>query len=814
MDIIFRIFTSIGVIFQYIGRTEILIPFLLIFIATIILLKILHIILVYNHQIRRSLDKVLLRVSLPKISKQGEEQGYINPIEQIALAEEFFQSIHGLFKVSVRSVLFEQDRLSFEIVAVDNIITFYIASPRRYVDIVKKQLNSFYPEAVIEPVVEYNIFKPGSKIVAAEYDLGAGTLYPIMTYPKQSADPLGEITNAFTKQIPGEAASLQVMFYPITTGWHRKGANIIKRIERLQGIPTKSRFIRYIDDSTKFVASLFVKAKRHEMTEDEILVAQAVKEKIKKDGFRVAIRVVAAAPTAERASQRLQVIESTFAQFDWPRVNRLRRNPVFFKKRFITDYIFRFFPIFGKTIILNTEEIATICHFPDTGITTPGIHWLGPRTAPPPANLPREGSLLGVNVYRGNRTLARIAQDDKRRHMYIVGKTGMGKSTLIENMALYDIYDGKGVGIVDPHGDLTEAILKKIPKNRVQDVVLFDPSDIDRPLGLNLLEYKTKDQENFVIQETINIFYKLFYEFAGPKFEHSIRNAILTLLADKQHLPTVVDIPRLFIDQKYAEYKAQFIQNPVVRSFWTDEMAVISPEEKSETIGPIVEKIEAFSEDEILQPIIGQSKSTIDFDDIINSGKIMLINLSKGKIGELNSAFLGLIFVTKFYMAVMKRAEIPEERRNDFMLYIDEFQNFTTASISTIFSEARKYRLNLIVSHQYIGQLTDDIRKSIFGNVGSLITFRVGNKDAQFLGPEFQPQFSSFDLVNLSKYSCYLKLMIDGKATDAFSLLTLPPSQSESEEAAHNIRNASREMYGIPITEVRKEIDARLMKTS
>lgn len=805
LEILGSIITALGNFIQTYLTKEVVFPILFWVAVAWIIILIIHRILIYLRRSQRALETVLFRISLPK-----QTESVASPQIMIASAESFFETLHSFYRTSFKTILFGQEHFSFEIVGIGGgEITFYLAVPRELAEIIKKQINAQYPEAFVEPVEEYNIFRPGYKVVGAQYFLSKKYIYPIRTYQYLEIDPLEAITSAFDRLEKEEGAALQILFRPISSGWHRAGYRLIERIEKGLGIPAGGPIITFFQTIIKHIGRIIFGAPPREIKEEEALIARAVSEKIKKDGWQVAIRVVTSAQTGDLAQDRLNSIESALSQLDWPGVNRIEGDKAQLKRGFITNFIFRFFPLLGKTSILNNEELATLCHFPNTGIKTPHIHWLEARTAPAPENVPKEGTLIGINIFRGERTPVRILPIDRRRHTYIVGKTGMGKSTLLKNMALYDMYDGYGLSVIDPHGDLYDDLLKQIPARRAKDVILFNPSDLDYPVGLNLLEYKTEEEKSFVIEEVIDIFYKLFYQFAGPKFDHYMRNAVITLFADKEAGATLCDIPRLFSSDAFAKTKAVKLKSPVARDFWEKELAALSPAQKSAALGPIIEKIEAFSSSDLMMNILGQKRTTIDFDDLMNNNKILLVNLSKGKLGETNSSLLGLILMIKFYLATLRRASLPEEKRKDFHLYIDEFQDFVTKTIATLFSEARKYRLCLTVSHQYIGQLTQEVAKSVFGNVGTIISFRVGAQDAEFLAPEFRPEFSAFDLVNLPKYNVYVKLMVEGRATPSFSMHTLPPSKFTNEKLAEIIKERSRLKYGRKREFVEKEIEER-----
>ena len=398
--------------------------------------------------------------------------------------------------------------------------------------------------------------------------------------------------------------------------------------------------------------------------------------------------------------------------------------------------------------------------------------------------------------------------------MYMIGRSGTGKSTFISNMAIQDVLDGHGVCVLDPHGDLVEHVLENVPKERAEDVILFNPSDMERPIGLNMLEAKTEDQKDFAVQEMIGIFYKLFpAEMIGPMFEHHMRNVMLTLMSDIQNPGTITDIPRMFSDDEFAKGWVKKLRDPVVRAYWEKEVAKTSDFHKSETLGYLISKVGRFVENEMMRNIMGQSKSAFDFREVMDKKKILLVNLSKGKTGEVNSQLLGMIIVTKLQMATMSRAELPEEQRHDFYLYIDEFQNFVTDSIGTILSEARKYRLNLIIAHQYVGQLVKNndttIRDAVFGNAGTICAFQIGVDDAEVLEKEFAPIFNAYDLLNIEKFTAYTKLLVDNAVPKPFNMVTYPPIKGDSERA-NMIRELARMKYGRD----RRIVEAEIMERS
>ena len=546
-------------------------------------------------------------------------------------------------------------------------------------------------------------------------------------------------------------------------------------------------------------------------------IVKKLEEKASRPGYKVNVRLVTSSSTPGNAASHMRNLLSSFLQYNMAPFNGFRP-----KKRdkndILKDYIFRVFRDNGRQSILNTEELASLWHLPTPYIETPNIKWLISKKAPPPVNLPKEGLLLGRNIYRGQETKIFMQRDDRRRHMYVIGRTGSGKTEIMKYMSVQDIKNGEGLCIIDPHGDFIEDILPHIPKERAEDVILFEPFDMERPLGLNMLEVDSEEQKDFAVQEMISIFYKLVTDPAmlGPMFEHNMRNAMLTLMADEEHPGTITDIPRIFTDMEFQKYKVSKLKDPVVKLFWEKEMAKTSDFHKSEMLGYLISKVGRFVENAMMRNIVGQSKSSFNFREVMDKKKILLINLAKGKVGEINAKLLGLIIVSKLQMAALSRADTKEDDRPDFYLYVDEFQNFITDAFSSILSEARKYRLNLIVAHQYLGQLeqaagaqgaaSKDLRDAVFGNAGTMVAFRIGAEDSEVMAKEFKPTFNEFDLVNVDRYNAYLKLMINGTASKPFNMSTYPLLRNGNEEQAKAIRQLSRLKFGRARAEVEEEI--------
>ncbi|MFH1769779.1 MAG: type IV secretory system conjugative DNA transfer family protein, partial [Parcubacteria group bacterium] len=475
--------------------------------------------------------------------------------------------------------------------------------------------------------------------------------------------------------------------------------------------------------------------------------------------------------------------------------------------------------VFHKQSLFAQDELASVYHFPDSRYNpVPIIKWLQYKVLAPPVELPLEGVLIGRNTYRGQTKDIRIMRDDRTRHQYIIGKSGSGKSVLLSYMARQDILNGEGLCLVDPHGDLVEDTIQAVPKERAKDIIVFDPADIERPMGLNLLEAKTPEERDRASLDAMEIFIKIFGdEIFGPRIQHYFRNACLTLMEDEEEGATLIDVPRMFTDEDFLKYKLGKVKNVVVRSFWEHEYANTGDREKQEMIPYFSSKFGPFITNTTIRNIIGQPKSAFDIGEIMNSQKVLLVNLSKGKIGDLNAQLLGLIFVNKISMAAMARQEIPKEQRKDFYLYCDEFQNFATDTFASILSEARKYRLALIMAHQYIAQLTktptghDDtrVRDAVFGNVGTMLSFKVGADDAEYLAKEYAPTLSEQDIIGIANYKAYIKLNIHNTTSRPFSMETIwDPIKNET--LSEILHKYSRMKYGRKKLFVDQEIEARL----
>jgi len=773
--------------------------------------------------IARSLNMSLLTVRMPPVHM--EQQMQVQQIrEKIALMEQLYTNLHQIEDSFVRSFLYGRPTFALELTIphIGEELAFYLAVPRRLAPAVEKIVQGIFPEGHIEKAPEYNIFNPQGVTAGAFITLRGPRYYPVRTYQKLEGDPMRELTNVFTKLAPeGEGAALQIVARPARNKWRRKlKANAKLLFEGKRPKHGLEKAVAMVGKTVMSERKSVQEAEQKKMMQQKRLtpleedVVKMLEAKAGKSIFETNIRVIASAGTKERADAILQGLTLAFGQFNDPNINSFAPHAVAGKS--LRDFAFSFsFRAFDerRSVVLGSEELTSIFHFPNVPTETPNVKILKAREAPPPANLPQDGILLGFNSFRGEKRDVRMLDEDRRRHLYVIGQTGTGKTTLIENLAVQDIQAGKGVCFIDPHGDTVERMLGLVPRHRLQDVIYFNPGDVERPMGLNMLEYDPAfpEQKTFIVNELLGIFNKLYNMSiaGGPIFEQYFRNATMLVMDDPASGNTILEISRVLSDKAFRDYKISRTTNIVVKKFWTEIAEKAGGEASLKDMVPyITSKTDNFTSNEIMRPIVAQQKSAFNIREVMDSGKILLVNLSKGRLGDLNSSFIGLIVVGKLLMASLSRTDISEEKRKDFYLYIDEFQNVTTDSIATILSEARKYRLDLVIAHQFIGQLKDEIKKAVFGNVGSMASFRIGSEDAEFLTKQFKPVFTEQDLLNVDNHNCYMKLLINGATAQPFSMKTYPPVKGE-QELIDVIKEISRTTYGRPREEVEREIIER-----
>ena len=734
-----------------------------------------------------------------------------------------FKSELAHFEQLLGSLAAIRKPFSFE-VAVPHVgeeIHFYMVVPKLSSEIASKQIQGLWSGASVERVDDdYTIFNVHGATTAAYVTEKENFALPVRTYAELGIDSFESIVGAFAKISEiGEGASLQVIIrpaFPSAKKTIQGYIELLKRGERLEKV-FKSGFATGLSDAAKLLnpdsKEQQEKKEKEKVVDDEAV--KALTAKASKPLFDVNVRLVASAGSQFQADDILDGLTAGFSQFASPMRNEFKtvkpRNP----KSLVEKFIYRTFDDAQK-MTLSAEEIASFYHLPISSTETPRVKWLKAKEAPPPENMPKEGLLLGESVFHGASRPVYLADEDRRRHIYVIGQTGTGKSTLLGNLIIEDIRRGKGVAVIDPHGDLVEKALAFVPKERLDDVIYFDPGDLTRPIGLNMLDHDPgkPEERTFIVNEMQSIFDKLFdQESMGPMFQQYMRNALLLLMEDMPNEPaTLVEVPRIFTDSAYRMRKLARIHNPVVIDFWEKEAVKAGGEASLANMTPyITSKFGGFITNDYMRPIIGQAKSAFNFRDVMDSGKILLVNLSKGKIGDINASLLGMVFTGKILMAALSRAGSDDASRRDFNLYIDEFQNFTTDSIATILSEARKYHLSLTMAHQFIGQLTDTIKAAVFGNVGSELVMRVGVEDAEFLAKQFEPVFNESDLINIDNFNAYAKVLVNGQTSKPFNLKVGTQSWAPGNaELVPKLKEYSRLKFGMERQQIEDEIYKRL----
>jgi len=787
----------------------------------------------------RAINYDLLEIFIPQeVDKEKTKEIQIS--EYLHNVKNFFSSLSGIKSKNKLLGFFIGDPIFVFEIAVHRIgeeIHFYMACPRYLSEVVEKLILSYWPRGVVRKSQDYNIFNTQGVSLGAKLTLEKSAIFPLQSSNNFKQDPLSAILSVFTKlQKEGEGAAVQVIFRRTknpkiqsigkkVSEYLQEGKGIGEAISKAKGgIFYEISQILSPQKSTQTLSEKTSQQPQTKITPVHQEMINAIAQKANLPIFDVNLRILSSAQNEERAEMILTELESAFLQFNSPfnsfRFIKISPKGKFFTKRakdFFYNYSFR---IFDENAIINlsSEELAHICHLPLPNLFAPMVKWLKAKEAPAPPDLPEEGIIIGKSIFRGEEKLIRILPDDMRRHIYVIGQTGTGKSSLILEMIKQHMEKGDGVGLIDPHGDLAERVLSLVPQNRVEDVVYFNPSDVDYPIGLNMLEYDPKfpESKTFVVNEILEIFEKLYnlkaMGFGGPIFEQYMRNTLLLVMEDPASGNTLLEVPRVLADPNFRKLKLARCKNIVVKNFWELEAEKAGGELALANLVPyITSKLNSFVANDIVRPIISQQSSTINFREVIDSGKILIINLSKGRLGDVNSFLLGMVIVGKLFLAALSRIDIPEEKRRDFYLYIDEFQNVTTKTIANALAEIRKFRLNLFLAHQFIGQLDEDTKKAIFGNVGTMLVFRVGPEDAKFLITQFTPIFDEQDLVNFDNFRGAMRLLIRGITSKPFSFVTLPPSKGNP-EIVELVKKLSRQKYGRERFFVEEEILQRLEK--
>lgn len=807
------------------------------------LLKILRAAMKFAFILYQNRTHVYLKIRIPReeSTKDNEKKEEKDFKEKISIMEQCFRNIHEISELSlrnlVRTTIFDSNIISFEIVAQKKLIDFYMVTPQVYRDLLEKQITSYYPSADIVPVEKYKLAETGSKLRMYFGYLSRNYWFPFKTYKYMENDPINSLTNIFSKLEEDETAGVQVTMRPIRSRKYNKA--IEKTASTLFKGKKVSRFsIPGLGFLNNIIVGLFfgydkiIKDKPDDQT-GFVRMLQPLEERSKRMGeksqqplFRTVIRFFASAKTISRAEQITNNVNLAFSMYrdessNWFQTRRVIPIDSINNKIMSFNYQNRlidtsFGPLGEKNNIQGPEEISSIYHLPCSRYNhTPTINWLPYKVLPAPIDTPTEGILLGNNVYRGVVKEIRMLRKDRTRHHYCIGKSGTGKSAFLSFCARQDIKNGDGIGVIDPHGDLIEELTTFVPKERAKECIIFNPSDMERPMGLNMLEANSPEEMDMASSQATEIFIKLFGdEIFGPRIQHYFRNACLTLMEDKDEGATLIDVPRIFVDEEFMKYKVSKTTNPVVKSFWEHEYAQTGDRERQEMIPYFSSKFGPFITNSIMRNTIGQTKSAFNFRDVMDKQKILLINLSKGKIGDLNTQLLGLVMVARIQMAAMSRVDLDEKDRKDFYLYVDEFQNFSTDSFTSILSEARKYHLCLIMANQYIKQLErkndTSIRDAVFGNVGTMMSFKVGADDGEYLAKEYAPVLTEQDIISIANFKAYIKLNINNTTSRPFSLETIYDLSQSNPKIGEIISQYSRIKYGRKKEFVDQEIRTRI----
>ncbi len=804
--------------------------FWIIWVIICILALVIYIYLLRKKEnLKRTLRLSFLRVTMPKKNSDLDEKQETTKDfkEMIWLMEQLLASLNSIYSSKIKSKILWQDYISLEYIAHEWEILFYLVCPSNYKELIEKQINWFYPDAIIEETPEVNIFAEKKHWESTYINTKREYFYPIKTYQKLESDPINNITNAFSKLEEDESAALQIILKPEDDDWQEECQDISSKIMewKKESVFTLNPLkilvwfvsIFFNQDEQKQEPS---KNKTSALTQER---AKIVDEKAEKVWYSSVIRIITTWNSKHQVKTELINILSTFKQFTYPEFNGFTYTYRHNNDSLIKNYIFRYFkkPFWLKPMILNTEEIASLFHFPHIKYNkTPEIKWQNFKIVKAPSNIPKEWLVLWDNIYRWVKKEIKIKDEDRFRHFYVIGQTGTWKSSILQVMARQDLINGKWIAVIDPHWDLVKDLIPFIPRTRADDVIIFNPADQERPMWLNLLEAHTPEERDLVAMDALNIMIKLFWnEIFGPRIQDYFRNWVLALMEYPEWW-ALTDIVRLFTDEDFQKERIRHVKNPIVKAWWEKTYASMWDREKQEMIPYFAAKFGWFITNTMMRNIIGQTKSSFDISEVMNNSKILMVNLSKWILWDINSELIWLILVSKIQMAAMRRQNMSKDERKDFFMYIDEFQNYITPSIESILSEARKYRLGLVLAHQYLWQLekSDALTKSnlnlkwaIFWNVWSIMSYKIGPEDGEFMEKYYAPVFSNQDLVNMDKFKAVMKLSVDNQPTTPFSIIPKNPYLEKwDENIAKAFYELSRLKYWRDRMFIQKEIEYRI----
>ncbi|MBU0612340.1 type IV secretion system DNA-binding domain-containing protein [Patescibacteria group bacterium] len=771
--------------------------------------------------IHKALNMTLFEVTLPPPSDEADKQKGFKDF--IGAMEQFYA---GMQSISEGNNNEKENYFTLEIALGNQSdqVVVYVAVHNKYVPLFEKQVLAFYHDAKIHEVSDdYNIFNEKGGSVGAYGVLTERPVLPIKTYENIDHDPMNTILNVFSKlNTEGEGAAIQIVVAPAGNKFINEFHMILDDVKSGTSVKhAADNFYKFNKALLKASKEFLFGLKKKDEDEKSMPGRRAVDEgavekinnKVKSTIMKANIRVIASAETKERAGAILKEVESSFNQFSEAASNEIKFKEVSGGelKQLFHDFSYRTFSN-DRILPLNLKELSSIFHFPVGISSQPQLKEAKAGIAPAPIEMSKEGVLLGINSYRGKDTEIRIAREDRLRHFYVVGQTGTGKTNIMLNMITQDIKNGDGCCYIDPHGTDIQTILSRIPKERVDDVIYFDPAYTARPMGLNMLEFDPKypEQKTFVVNELMGIFNKLFdmKTSGGPMFEQYFKNSAFLIMEDPESGNTLLEISRVLADKEFRDMKLSKCKNPIIKQFWVNAEQTTGDQSLANFVPYITSKFDNFISNDIMRPVVLQEKSVFNFRKIMDEKKILLVNLSKGRLGDINANLIGLVLVGKIQMAALSRVDMFGKPMNDFYLYIDEFQNVTTDSISSILSEARKYKLSLNIAHQYITQLEEGIKNAVFGNVGSMAVFRVSSEDAEFLEKRFQPTFKASDIMKLDNYNAYVNMLVKGQPTKPFNLRTLPPEEGNL-KLVESLKELSYLKYGRDREEIEAEIMAK-----
>lgn len=778
--------------------------------------------LISGHELKNDISKEewkalhmkLFEIVLPEVG-EGQAKGIK---EMMGLMEQWYASMQALASDATNK---EKNYYSLEVGVANGstIASFYCAVHTDYAPLFEKVVLGIFPSAQVhECKDDYNIFHNHAITAAAYASHSTHPALPIKTYAQMEADPMALILSSFTKIAKNnEGLSLQVLVRPAGTVFAkrfgemledlRKGETLKRVIDKQSILKESLHVLGKMFEPTKTKEQIEKEKEKKPKLEDES-ASKLIQEKLSKTIVETNIRIIASAESLARTQAIRADLEASFAQFSEINGNSIKWQEVEGNKQkaLLHRYSYRLWNE-DESYPLNLSELATVFHFPMQSKDVSNVQEKGYTQSPAPTDLSEEGVVLGVNKSRGLDTSIHFGKEDRVRHMYVIGQTGTGKTNLLKNMIIQDIVNGDGCCFIDPHGSDIDDILACIPPERAKDVIYFDPAYTDRPMALNMLEYNRErpEQKTFVVNELLGIFNKLFDMKAsgGPGFEQYFRNATMLVMEHPESGNTLLDISRVFSDKDYRDYKLSKCKNPLIVQFWQNAEKTTGEQGLQNWVQYVNSKFDIFMSNDVMRPIIAQEKSAFNFREIMDTKKIFLVNLSKGRLGDINAQLLGLIIVGKFSQAAMSR--VDSLVRPDFYLYIDEFQNVTTPAIASILSEARKYRLGLTVAHQYIAQLTEEIKGAVFGNVGSMAVFRISADDAKYLESKFSPTFTSSDIMKIQNYHAYLSLLAKGTPKKPFDIDVAPPQKGDRARI-NTLKELSYLTYGRPADEVNEEV--------